>query len=244
MLTFFFPILDYLNNGPLVRRIVVICLRVFAGIGILAGVAAVIAALKLAFMAGTPTSVSFAGLLLAALFLGSAACVAQVCLYRGAKIGTLEPGRYIFIGIAAHLCRMAGEIMATVLATLGVAAFLTAVVAGSSVGPLEEILPGPFGRMASSGFSGFVALLFALALAFADLVLGYLLAEGLKLCTDVAVDVRSLAFSSGREAFAVSGPTPSSASMGVVCSNCGSRVEPGNGFCTSCGLPVARTAHA
>jgi hypothetical protein len=244
MLRFFFPILDYLNNGPFVRRIVVISLSVFAGIAALAGVAAVITALKLAFMAGAPTSVSFAGLTLAALFIGAGACVAQICLYRGVKIGMLEPRQYIFIGIAAHLYRMAGEILATLFATVGVAAFIAAVIAGSAMGPMGELLPGPFERMSGSGFGGFMAMLLAFAIAFAALVAGYLVAEGLQLCTDVAMDVRSLAFGPSREAFPATGPTAGAAPSGIACPHCGARVEAGNVFCTSCGQPATRAANA
>ena len=242
MLTFFFPILNYLNDGPFVRRIVVICLRVFAGIAALAGVAAVIGALKLAFSTGAPTSVSFAGILLAALFVGSAAFVAQICLYRGARIAVLEPRQYIFINIAAHLVRMAGEIVAAVMVTLGVSSFVAAVIAGSQMGALEGVLPGPFGQLASgSGFMGLVALIFALLVAFTILVAGYLVAEGLQLYTDVAVDVRSMVTSPFERAYA--GNVRPSLSWSV-CPNCKTKVEAGNTFCTSCGSPVAQAANA
>lgn len=239
MLNFFFPIFDYLNNGPFVRRIVTICLQVCAVIAALAGIAAAIAVLKLAFMAGAPAAVSFAGFILAALFIAAGACVAQICLYRSARIGSIEPGHYIFIGIAAHLIRMSGEIAATIVATVGVGAFLAAVVAGSAMGPLDDVLPGPLGRMSTSGFGGMVVLLFCLAIAFGTLVAGYLLAEGLQLCTDVAVDVHSLSLTGYADGLPVTFPRSDARSARTSCSRCSGGVEPGNAFCTACGSPVA-----
>ncbi len=236
MLNFLFPILDNINDGRFVRHIVVNCLRVFAVIHALAGLVAVIAVLKLAFNAAAPASVSMAGLFLAALFVAAAACMMQILLYRATHIAQFSQGDYIFIGIASQLQRMLGELLATFFVTLGLAAFLVAIVAGSAGGGLEEVLPGPFGRMATSGFGGFGALLLALTFAFAFLMAGYLAGEFLQFVTDVAGDVRRIAFAPAA--------SPLSAFNARICTKCGCAVAPGNAFCTECGFPIAKVVNA
>lgn len=246
MLNIFNRLLDRINDGRFVGGIVAICLKVFAGIAALGGLVAVIATLKLAFNAGVPTSVTMAALVIAALFVAAAGCVAQICLYRGARVAQLGDSEYPVIGIAAELCRMAGEVGATLITVLGLATFVAAVMAGQMIGDLSEVLPGPFGRLATSGFGAFIALLLSAALAFIFLVGWYLYSEALQLCVNVAADVRQSADRPARLVAGEAGTAPySAASMSARtrCANCATELVVGNAFCTHCGQTVAQGAH-
>ena len=231
---FLYPILDSISEGPFVRQVLKSCLRVFAGVMALVGLIAVIAILKLSFSQAVPTSVTMAGLAMACLFVGATICEIQIFLYRAAKIDALPATRYSVIPAAAHLLRLVGEALATLICTLGLAAFVASVVAGEAGPMLMEVLPGPFGRASGTGFGGFIVFLFALAAAFTALVFFYLFAEGLQLTVDVADDVRYMA--EAGPVRAVSDEVRGA--MGHTCSSCRAQVPAGNAFCNLCGTRV------
>ncbi|MDQ2776700.1 MAG: zinc ribbon domain-containing protein [Acidobacteriota bacterium] len=236
MLKFLYPILDSISEGPFIRQVLKYCLRVFAGIMALVGLIALIAILKLSFSQAVPTSVSIAGLAIACLFVAATVCQIQIFLYRAGRIEALPPTRYTVIPAAVQLLRLAGEVLATSICTLGIAAFIASIMAGEAGPILAEVLPGPFGRVSGSGFGGFVALLFALVAAFTFLVIFYLIAEGLQLTLDVADDVRSVADTG--PAFSPAAPSTLPAAEGRPCSSCRSLVPAGNAFCNICGTRV------
>ncbi|MDQ2899954.1 MAG: hypothetical protein M3Y07_09160 [Acidobacteriota bacterium] len=130
--TFYYPVLDALNRGPVIRKAVAIALRVVGILIALGGLAGIITVLKLIFQTNVPAELTIGGLLLAGLVAVALLCIVQICFYRARSIDALSESDYTVVPIVSIALRAIGE----VIGTLGVAAatggFFAILLGGSS----------------------------------------------------------------------------------------------------------------
>jgi hypothetical protein len=186
---FFYPILDALNDGRVIRKFVIVALKVIAVLIALGGILAALTILTTALRGTGGTALG--GILFAILILGTAACVGQIYWYRAASVAALEHSRNTVIPIFAILSRAGGEAAATGLAGIGLGACLMLWLSPEgSLGMLQGI---PFLAQvpAEGGFlSGIIVLVYLAMLGFSALILGYLWAECIMLLVDIERNTR------------------------------------------------------
>lgn len=252
-LNFFYPVLDALNDGRIIRRAVGIALQVIAVFTLAAGAIGIVTILKFAFASGTSTEATIGGLFYAAIFAAMAISVFQVFRYRAGHIARLGESPFTVMPIMSILFRCVGEVYATLLVGFGVGAFVLAIFAADAAGFLIGqlgVLPGLPSPSAGVGLLGGLAslALFAL-LAFGSLVFFYFLAEATLVASDVARNIRLLVEAKPTGLHATTG-----AAVGAIganaslsggpaartCPACSAEVvEEGTVFCTSCGARLA-----
>lgn len=192
-LNFFYPVLDVLSDGRVIRKTVVWVLRILALLIVLGGLYVFINVLKLSFQVPS-AGATIGGLLLGLIFLAAVVCVAQILLYRSGKVDELTDVTFTVIPIVSILFRAVGEIYATLGAAVGVGGCLFIWFAQAS--PFE-LLTGLGGLLPSApagatflGGIGFMAYL--CVTSFLVLVFFYFLAESTLLLVDIAHNMRSL----------------------------------------------------
>lgn len=189
---FFYPVLDALNDGKVIRNSLAVVLRIQGVLVLLVGVYLLIEILKFAFH--LPTEGTIGGLLFAAVLIGAILAVAQIHWYRARSVAALGDSLFTVIPIVSILCRLAGEVYATILASVGVGGCLFIWFAGFS--PLA-LLAGLGGLLPStssgSGFlGGLTFLAYLCVIAIMALVFFYFLAEAIVVVVDIAVHIRVL----------------------------------------------------
>ena len=237
-LTFYYPVLDALNRGPVIRKSVSIAIRVAGGLLALGVLLGIVQLLKLLFQPGMPAEATLAGLLAVAVIGGGTLCVVQICFYRAKSIDAIFDGGYTVVPIASILLRAVGEVLATLGVTAGLGGSLLVLLAGSQAGELLGPISilGFFLRSSDSN-SSFVAaisiLSYALLTSFAAILFFYLLAELLIAMADVARWVERF----GLREFPV-------AVKELRCGRCGAQLTAESQFCDECGAGRARSASA
>jgi hypothetical protein len=238
VLTFYYPVLNALSRGPIIRKAVAIGLRVIGVLIALGGLAGIITLLKLILTPNVPSEATLGGLLLAGLITIALLCVVQICFYRARAIDALPNSDYTVVPIGSITLRAIGEIVGTLgLATAvggSVAILLSGPVGAQLLG--ESGLPRIFFRESSSQ-SSFVAgvsvLAYAAMMSFAAVLFFYFLAEISVVLVDIA---GRLTRQSADAAFA-----PSAV---VKCARCAAALDPESDFCDQCGasrVTAART---
>ncbi len=256
ILNFFYPVLDALSDGRVIRKIVIWALRILAVLVLLGGLYAFVEILRVGFRSGAPAEVAIGGLLLALIFVGAVGCVAQILLYRAGKIEGLTDTTFTVIPIVSILFRAAGEIYATLGVSVGVGGCLFIWLTRSS--PFEALrgLSGllPSAPAGGSFVDGLAFLAYLCVMSFVMLMLFYFLAECTLLWADVAHNMRLLRghFVPSPAPAAVAAPPPVAAAAAIPpapaaplfpptpppaprCPACGAELEAGSGFCGNCG---------
>ncbi len=229
---FFYPVLDALNNGQVIRKAVAVTLRILGVVFALGGLVLVAEVLKYSFRPDTTTETTLGGMLFSIVLLAAFACVVEIHLYRARSIGQIGETAFIAIPVVSILCRLAGEVYATLLVGVGIggSAFLCL----AKVSPLAFLSPMggllPASNLEASFLGGTLLLFQMCLLALAVLAGFYVAAEGLLLAVEVAGNVRRLAVDE-RPALAPAG----AAEARVVCKVCGVALVAGNTFCGNCG---------
>jgi len=188
------PVLKSLEEGPVMRTIMALFLRIL-------GVLSLLAALFLAIAVATQlmqlkqSQMTIAGLVLAILIVAWGCVALLIFFYRAASLDSLEDSPFPVIPIVSVWFRAIGEIWATNLVLIGVGACLFVWFTGSS--PMQFL--GPFALLTGSDFSGSGPFLDGMKLlvggfigGFAVLIFFYLLAESYLVILDIARNVRTL----------------------------------------------------
>jgi hypothetical protein len=243
MLHFFYPVLDALNDGRVIRKSVAIALRIMGVLVALGGLVLVIEILKYSFHPDTTTQATFGGLLFSVVLLAAFACVVEIHFYRARSVDEMGEPPFPVISVVSILCRFAGEVYATLLVAVGIGGCLFLWLAKVNplgfLGAMGGLLPA---SNQEASFLGGTLLLIQMCLT-ALLVLAalYAAAEGLLLIVDVARNVRRLA-GDGRPAASPAGapePVPVVPSAPRdFCKICGVVLVPGNTFCGNCGTRI------
>jgi hypothetical protein len=220
---FFYPVLQALGDGKIIRKSVTVVLQVLAILSLFAGAYLLVQILKLAFQ--LPTDGTVGGLLFAIVFLAMILAIAQVFWYRARSVGALGDSPFTVIPIVSILFRTIGEVYATLGISMAVGGCLFIWFAKSSpsvmLGSLGGLLPS---ASADASFLGGATFLVYLSLAsFVVLILFYFLAESSIVLVDVAKHVRMLV---------------RMGSPALRCPACSFELEPETRFCPNCGAKI------
>ena len=193
---FFYPVLDALSDGRVIRSGVVIGLKIACWLAL---AAAVLVALTIIMAASHGTGAGLlGGILFAILLLGAGACVAQICWYRSASVAALGSSRYTIISIFSILSRTAGEAAACSLVGIGVGACLFLWLGPSVPLGLPGIggIPAPI-AVENTFLAGIISLVYLAAMGFGLLILGYFWAESIMLLVDIEQNTRKSSQAAG-----------------------------------------------
>ena len=186
---FFYPVLEALNDGRVIRKIVIICLKVGAVLIALGGLLMALTVLT-AGLKGSGGS-ALGGILFALILLVTAACVAQIYWYRAGSVSKLAYSpRNTVIAVFAILSRTGGEAAATGFSGLGIGACLFLWLASDV--PLSFLPAVPYlGQAETGGFlGGLFILIYLVLLGFGALILGYMWSEWIMLMVDIERNTR------------------------------------------------------
>ena len=190
-LFFFRPILKALDQGNIIRTIVVFVLRALAVLSILGGLFMLIEILKVSFQ--LPTQGTIGGLLLAIIFVAAIASVFQIFLYRAESVRDLGKSPFTVIPIFSILFRTFGETNATFGVAAGVGGCLFIWLSGMSparfLPGIGDLLPSASG---GTFLEGILFLVWSALVSFVFLVGFYFLAEAVVVVVDIARNVRLL----------------------------------------------------
>jgi hypothetical protein len=232
---FFYPVLQALNDGKIIRKSVAVGLQVLAVLSVLGGAYLLIEILKIAFQ--LPNEGTIGGLLFAIIFLAAILAIGQVFWYRASSVHELGESPFTVIPIVSILFRTIGEVYATLGFAVGVGGCLFIWFAKNNpfwlLRGLGGILPS---ASPETSFMGGVSFLVYLTLAsFVALIVFYFLAESSVVLVDVAKHVRMLVRQGG----------PSSRAEGTTrCPSCSFELEPAARFCPKCGAQILAAAGA
>ena len=235
---FFYPVLQALSNGKIIRKSVAIALQVLGVLVVLGGLYLLVQILKIAFQL-PQTEATIGGLLFAAIFLAATLCVGQVFWYHAGSVRDLGESPFTVIPIVSILLRAAGEVYATVLTAIGVGGCLFIWLARGNplwlLSGLGGILPSIFFGSSENTFVGGLSFLLSCSVAsFCMLILFYFLGEATVVLVDVARHVRMLVRQGATDA--------GIGSAGSRCLNCSAELDPNSSFCSSCGVRVVTDA--
>ena len=197
---FLYPVLDSLNSGSFIRRAISLALKIGGGFMALTGLIGLAGLLKIAFGASLPASATLGFLLFTLVCLGALAACLQILWYRAESVSNIEDSTgFVVMPIVSILFRVAGEIYATLLISLGVGGCL-AIWLGQ-VNPLDYargFAPSLLSGGSSTGFMGGVSLAaFGCLGGFATLIGFYFLAELSIVLASIARDMRVVATKAG-----------------------------------------------
>jgi len=189
---FFYPVLNALNDGKLIRSLVGVALRILAALWILAGIYLLIEMLKIAFRLENEGTIG--GLLFAVIFVGTVLSVAQIFWYRAGSVDDLRDSPFTVIPIVSILLRTLGESYATLGAAIGVGGCLFIWFAKNNpmwlLGGLGGLLPRSSPEMTFLG--GLSFLVYAGLTSFMALILFYFLAESSLVLVEIAQQTRRI----------------------------------------------------
>ncbi len=228
VLNFFYPVLDALSDGRIIRKTVIWVLRVLGVLVFAGGLLAVFALLRFAFQFaenGTQGAGTLAGgLLFALILLAGVAAITQIHFYRATSVEALGESGYTVLSIVSILFRTAGEIYATLGVVVGVGGCLFMWLARFN--PLQML--GGFGtllpavRAENTMVGGLFFLIYLAVSSFTFLMLSYFLAELTLVVVEIARNLRNQAHA---------GPEPA----GRRCPSCALANQLAARFCTHCG---------
>ncbi len=192
--TFFFPVLDALERGVVIRTAVAVVVRVAGVLMMLGGLVTTVLVGKYAFQAGDD-AVTFAGLLVALIVFVGLLCVSQVYFYRAAAISRLPDSPFTVMPVVSILLRLAGEVYALLCVIGGVGGCLFTWIVGLGPGRILREFGG-FLPSADSGdgfLGGLMFLLYLSSVGCWVLISSYFFAEVTLVASDIATNVRVLA---------------------------------------------------
>ena len=183
---FFYPILEALSDGRVIRKCVIVGLKVVAIIELIGGLLMAISVLTL--MSHGSAGAVLGAILFAILLLATTVSTAQICWYRSGTVAELGHSKYTVIPIFSILSRLGGETAATVLIGVGVGACLLLWLSPESPAAVLGAVPIPLfeGFAAQAGFlGGLIVLVYGAVAGFGALIMGYVWAEGIMLLVDI-----------------------------------------------------------
>ena len=189
---FFYPVLRALNDGRIIRKSMVMALRVLSILSVLGGAYLFIEILKIAFQ--LPNEGTIGGLLFAIIFAATVLSIGQIFWYRAGSIGDLGDSPFTVIPIVSILFKTAGEVYATLGATVGVGGCLFIWFAKGNPFWLLRGLGGflPSVSPDTTFLGGLLFLVYLAVTSFFILIVFYFLAESSVVLVDVARHVRLL----------------------------------------------------
>jgi hypothetical protein len=241
ILNFYHPILRALEDGKVIRKVMIIGLQV-AGVSVLlSGVFLVIQSLKFSFQLPSAAG-TLGGIIFSVLLAIMIACVTQVYFYRAGSVRDLGDSPYTVTPIVSILFRTTGEVLATVYMFVGVGGclfiWLSDISPAQILFPLSVLLPI---RVEEANFLGGITfLLLMIVLAIFSLALLYFLAEMLGVIVDIARNVKLLVPAVQRGETAAAAPPTNP--LPVKCPACGADLDADCKFCVFCGRPVSGNA--
>jgi hypothetical protein len=190
---FFYPVLDALSDGRVIRRVVQGILKVSAWILAALGILAVIQILKEG-LRSNETLATVGSVLFAIVVLAWVACVFQACYYRSLSIDELGPSEYTVIPIVSILCRLTGEVLTTLFVALAVGLCLLSWLGAATGSPLAWAFGrGPLWSSENNFVVGLSLFGWFLLMAMGTILLFYFLAEAVVVLADIARHTRRLA---------------------------------------------------
>ncbi len=234
---FFYPVLNALSEGRVIRKVAALALRILGVVLALGGLVLVIEILKYSFRPDTTIEATLGGLVFSVILLAAFACVVEIHFYHASNIAQLGETSFAVIPVVSILCRLTGEVYATLLVGVGFGGcaflWLAKVSPLAFLGALGGLLPAS--NLEASFLGGALLLVEMCLLALAVLAGFYAAAEGLLLAVDVADDVRRLSGQAGPAPAAAPPAAVGSAAPGDFCKVCGAVWVAGNNFCGNCG---------
>jgi hypothetical protein len=233
---FFYPVLQALSDGKIIRKSVAVGLQVLAVLSVLGGAYLVIEILKIAFQ--LPNEGTIGGLLFAIIFLAAILAIGQIFWYRAGSVRELGESPFTVIPIVSILFRTIGEIYATLGFSVGVGGCIFIWFSRNNpfslLSGLGGILPS---TSAETSFLGGVSFLVYMGLASSvALIVFYFLAESSVVLVDLARHVRMLVRQGGPPGV---GPEPIKR-----CPTCSFELEPTARFCPKCGAQISAATTA
>lgn len=243
MAHFFYPVLDALSDGRVIRKSVALAVRILGVVLALGGLVLVIDILKYSFRSDMSTEATLGGMLFSIVLLAAFACVVEIHFYRARSIGAVGETAYTAIPVVSILCRLAGEVYATLLVGIGIGGcaflWLAKVSPLAFVSAMGGLLPAS--NLEASFLGGALLLIQMCLLALAVLAGSYVAAEGLLLAVDIAGNLRRLAAEETPAAAPAGASQPSPvvpAAPREFCKVCGIAWVAGNTFCGNCGARI------
>lgn len=196
---FLYPILDSLNSGGFIARVVATAIQIAGGFFLLTGIIAWFGVVAMAFKG--EAKAAFGLILFSIMLLAGLAAIAQIFWYRAAAIKAIDNSSgFVIMPIVSQLFRMTGEIYATMAVSLGIGGCLALWLSDTNpmgmLGGFGPSLPmmGSFSRSGEGGFMGGLTIAVMGCLGgFAMLVFFYFLAELSVVTASIAKDMRALA---------------------------------------------------
>lgn len=188
------PVLQALEDGRLIRKLVAAFMRIGGAVALLGMLALAFGISMSAFKAeGALQSIAMLILALMLVLFGAASFLVQ--LYRAASVDSLGDSPFTVIPIVSICFRLFGEVYGLFLITLGLGSCLFIWLTGNSpseiLGPLGSMLVGrEFGFFGNALVSGLLTLIAGFFMGFVVLLAAYLLAEYVAVIPDIARNVR------------------------------------------------------
>lgn len=180
--TFFYPIIDSLNKGSLIRNVMAFLFRLIGIVGFIGGI--------YFFFKTISYAPDFWFVLLLFLFAAASFISLQIWFYRAKAIINLEDSEFTVIPIFSNLFRAIGENYALFLITVGIGGTLMLWFSnyGNYLWKFSRYIP--FIRLDDSFVGGLIFLALTIIIAFLILLLTYFLAENILVLVQIAKNTR------------------------------------------------------
>ena len=175
---FFYPIIDSLNKGSLIRKVMAFLFRLIGVVSFIGGI--------YFFFKTISYAPDFWFVLLLFLFAAASFISLQIWFYRAKAILNLEDSEFTVIPIFSNLFRAIGENYALFLITVGIGGTLMLWFSnyGNYLWEFSRYIP--FIRLDDSFIGGLIFLAFTIIIAFLVLLLTYFLAENILVLVQIA----------------------------------------------------------
>jgi hypothetical protein len=192
-----------------------------------------------------PTEAIIGGLLFGLIFFVAILAIGQIFWYRADCVSALEESQYTVIPIVSILFRAAGEVYATLGASMAVGGCLFIWMARAYPNllfrGLPDVMPSFSPNLTFLGglsFLGYVGVV-----SFLVLIFFYFLAESVVVMVDMASQIRLLVRHTSPDAppapsVPQAPPAPPLPPPPPRCPRCNTQLEAGTKFCGTCGSPI------
>lgn len=182
--TFFYPIIDSLNKGSLIRNVMAFLFRLIGVVGFVGGV--------YFFFKTISYAPDFWFVLLLFLFAAASFISLQIWFYRAQAVLNLEDSEFTVIPIFSNLFRAIGENYALFLITVGLGGTLMLWFSnyGNYLWEFSRYIP--FITIDDSFIGGLLFLVMTIIIAFLILLVTYFIAENILVLVQIAKNTRGL----------------------------------------------------